>query len=99
MISDQYRCVGVTNDRKQLRVPNLKYGGRLSAKAMHDLVVESLYPCRRKVVSEVEIGKGVRRAVSSAKRRIKEYKIMESRPRTRPVTPNLLPSRRSSSAY
>jgi hypothetical protein len=52
----------------------LKYGGKLSAKAMHDMMVESIFPYKRPPeIQKNRVSPEVKSAVQKASERIKNY--------------------------
>ncbi|CAG9333551.1 unnamed protein product [Blepharisma stoltei] len=97
LITDDYRKYRVTNDRKERDVPNIKYGGRLSAKNMHDILVSSLFPAKNPT-ERPQTPQKVKDAVFAAKLRIKHHN--NSPPvKSRPVTASLLNSRRTNVSF
>ena len=69
------------------------YGGRLSAKAMHDIMVESLFPYKKVKDNGNEITEEAREAMKKAAERIRNYK---NKPRSRSISIILKSSKKSS---
>lgn len=97
LITDDYRKYRVTNDRRERDVPNMKHGGRLSAKNMHDILVGSLFPDKRTEIDRPETPKIVKDAIVAAKSRLRSYKNSPSI-KARPVT-SLLSTHRTNVSF
>ncbi|OMJ91549.1 hypothetical protein SteCoe_5925 [Stentor coeruleus] len=74
LITDDYRRINVTNDKRERPRSSLYHGGRLSAKAMHDIMVESLFPEKKIVQDKRNISETSRNAMKKAVERVKNYR-------------------------
>lgn len=74
LISDPCRLINVTNDRKERPKSSIRHGGRLSAKAMHDIMVETIFPVKKEEKKEKAVPTEVRLAMRKAAERASSYK-------------------------
>jgi len=73
-----------TQKVRHIQPCNVNYGGRLSAKAMHDILVETIFPERKPQPTPLKLPKEVKDAVKNARTRVKDHRSTSrgSRPNT-----------------